>query len=292
MNFFYLSYRFILMKRIILLTIVILVESVSYSQIVYRFNKNGNWNDSANWQNNSVPPDTLTGGAEIIIDTNKICYLNIPQTISAGASLIVLPGADLIIKDNLIDYNIYRDTTNTFATDTFPNKVGDTWLYLVNDTTVNGQDSTASQYNMTVSIINSTQLTDGTKANVWVYNYPGSSDTNYVFQTGDTVRFLDNTRSYTVRQYIIPLSLHNSWQYAPGINDVTVDTQSNIIVANIHFDNAFNIDGSAGYPDGIYGIDEWIENNVGVVKRYLNPYGEALILRHIIAWSLINFHLK
>src|SRR5260221_14233952 len=103
-----------------------------------------------------------------------------------------------------------NNTANTIATDTFPNKIGDTWLYLVNDTTINGQDSTAAQYNMTVSVTDSVQLPGNITANVWVYNYPGSTDTNYVLYHQDTIRFLDKTKSYITRQYIIPFSLSNS----------------------------------------------------------------------------------
>jgi len=76
------------------------------------------------------------------------------------------------------------NTINTYATDIFPNKVGDTWLYLVNDTTVNlfSHDSSAIQYSMSISITDSVQLPEGIKANIWVYNFSGSTDTNYVFQ--------------------------------------------------------------------------------------------------------------
>ena len=72
--------------------------------------------------------------------------------------------------------NNNNNNGNQNATDIFPNKVGDTWLYLVNDTTVNRStphDSTAVQYNLTVSVIDSIQLPGGIKANVWVYTYPG-----------------------------------------------------------------------------------------------------------------------
>jgi hypothetical protein len=179
------------------------------------------------------------------------------------------------------------------STDIFPGKVGDTWLYLVNDTTVNGQDSSAAEYNMTIAVTDSIQLPGGIQANVWVYQSPMGKDTNYVFQTGDTVRFLDRTKSYTVRQYIIPLSLQNSWPYIfPGINVVTVVAQADILVGGVRYDNAFHIYGNAGMPDGTFSIDEWIGNNVGVVKRYLDPYGELLSLKHVIAWSLVSYQLK
>lgn len=186
------------------------------------------------------------------------------------------------------------NTINTYATDIFPNKVGDTWLYLVNDTTVNlfSHDSSAIQYSMSISITDSVQLPEGIKANVWVYNFSGNTDTNYVFQKGDTIRFMDKTNTYIARQYIIPLKLHNSWEYVQGIYDVTVDSQANIIIGQNHFDDAFNLDGYQGLPDAIFYIDEWVVNNVGVVKRYFNPSGELINIRHVIGWSLLSFHLK
>lgn len=59
--------------------------------IQYKFNGNGNWDDAANWTNNTVPPATLPGGSEILIDpvNGGECILNIVQNISTGAKLIV-----------------------------------------------------------------------------------------------------------------------------------------------------------------------------------------------------------
>lgn len=195
--------------------------------------------------------------------------------------------------------NNYDYSSNQNATDIFPNKVGDTWLYLVNDTTVNRNtplDSPASQYNLRVSVIDSIQLPGGIRANVWVYTYPGRTDTNYVFQKGDTIRFIDiNQTVYSnyAKQYIIPLSLYNSWPYTePSYHNITVDLQSSIIVGQNHFDNAFHLHGDAGMPDAGFVIDEWIENNVGVVKRHFNPSGMLIEPRHVMAWSLVSYHLE
>jgi len=55
-----------------------------------------------------------------------------------------------------------NNSSSGYATDVFPDKVGDTWTYLVNDTSIysyNQQPNIITQYNMNVSIINSTQLT-------------------------------------------------------------------------------------------------------------------------------------
>jgi uncharacterized protein (TIGR02145 family) len=89
-----------------LLFILSLVKAdFSFGQTVYTFTGNGNWSDTANWLNHSVPPDTLINGSEIIIDSNRTCNLNISQTISIGASLIVQSGANFIVMGNLIDLN-------------------------------------------------------------------------------------------------------------------------------------------------------------------------------------------
>lgn len=184
------------------------------------------------------------------------------------------------------------------ASDIFPNKTGDTWLYLVNDTLVNrlSNDQQVAQYNLTVSVIRSVQLTGGIRANIWVYSSGAVSDTNYVFQTGDTIRFIDNQQnmySQVARQYIIPLQLHNSWPYSePSFQNISVDLQENITVQQHNYENASHIAGYSGMPDGMFEIREWIAPNVGVVKRYFNGSGMILQQIHITGWTLINYHLE
>src|SRR5450432_2712813 len=96
-----------------------------------------------------------------------------------------------------------NNSSNRNASDIFPDKVGDSWVYLVNDTMVyrtGGQSDSISQYHVNVSVIDTVQLPEsidgiqlpgGTTANIWVYTYPDHTDTNYVFQTADTVVFVD-----------------------------------------------------------------------------------------------------
>lgn len=192
--------------------------------------------------------------------------------------------------------SIDNNAGNQNRTDIFPNKVGDTWVYLVNDTSYSFQNpATIVQYNMTVSIIGSVQLSGSITANVWVYNYPGGTDTNYVFQHGDTISFTSNARFYNemVRQYIIPLRVHNSWQYSwNSIHDIIVDSQANIIVGQQHFENAFRVQGYPGRPDEIITVAEWIGDYVGIVKRYVNASGTTNPYKHLTSWSLVSYHLE
>jgi hypothetical protein len=70
---------------------------------VYTFVGNGNWDVPANWQNGSVPPQSLPAGSQIIINPagNGTCTVNRPQTILSGASIIIKPGKKLLLLGNL-----------------------------------------------------------------------------------------------------------------------------------------------------------------------------------------------
>lgn len=69
----------------------------------YTFTGNGNWNNAANWSNNTIPPSPLPSGATITINhsVGGQCILNVPQTISSGAGIIVNSGKNLVVQGAL-----------------------------------------------------------------------------------------------------------------------------------------------------------------------------------------------
>lgn len=69
----------------------------------YTFTGNGNWTVASNWSGNTVPPNPLPAGAEIVINhaAGGNCQLNISQTISTGGSIKVLTGKNLLVQGNL-----------------------------------------------------------------------------------------------------------------------------------------------------------------------------------------------
>lgn len=71
---------------------------------MYTFTGTGNWSNAANWSSNIIPPDILPAGSTIEIDHagNGQCILDIPQTISAGATLTVKAGKKLVMPAKLI----------------------------------------------------------------------------------------------------------------------------------------------------------------------------------------------
>ena len=74
------------------------------ASITYTFTGSGSWTVASNWSNGIIPPATLPAGSSIIIDppVTGICYLNTIQHISAGASLTVKAGKQLVVIGSLI----------------------------------------------------------------------------------------------------------------------------------------------------------------------------------------------
>jgi hypothetical protein len=185
------------------------------------------------------------------------------------------------------------NTGNRGSRDVFPNTIGDSWHYLVKDTTLQGsQLGGFTQYNVDILIVDTVKWPNGITAAIWQFKYPGWIDSNFVYQSGDTLRFMDRTNSYIVRQYVMPFVTGSSWPYIPGISNVTVTDQNSITIGNNVFTSAWQIYGDAGMPDAIFTIDQWFKDNIGFVRLYLNPSGELIFTKHIQDWSLVSYELK
>ena len=80
------------------------VISLQIQPLIYTFNGNGNWDNPANWSNNTLPPAILTGNASIIVDppAGSECILNIVQRVQNGAILTVIDGKKFTISGDLI----------------------------------------------------------------------------------------------------------------------------------------------------------------------------------------------
>jgi cyanophycinase len=71
--------------------------------ITYTFIGNGNWSNPNNWLHHAVPPNNLNYAAQIIINpvSNGECVLDIVQTLSAAAKLMVQTGKKFRMMGNL-----------------------------------------------------------------------------------------------------------------------------------------------------------------------------------------------
>jgi glucose/arabinose dehydrogenase len=80
-----------------------LYRIISNGPVQYTFTGNGNWNVAANWKNGMIPPAILPAGAVIVIRpvAGGECVLNVQQTVSAGATIIVENDRQFSINGNL-----------------------------------------------------------------------------------------------------------------------------------------------------------------------------------------------
>ncbi len=189
-----------------------------------------------------------------------------------------------------------NDDNNNDLASVFPNKVGNTWTYLVNDTSYFLQNPpTITQYTITVSVIDTITLPGDIHAKVWVYHSPAGNDSNYEYQHLDTISFISKKwmNMEVIGRYIVPFTLNNSWLYSwNSVNNVTVMSRSAITVGTNHFENASHILGRTGRPDEILGLDEWVADHVGIVKRYVDGSGTNNPFKYRVLWSLISYHLE
>ena len=188
-----------------------------------------------------------------------------------------------------------NNNSNMASNEIFPDKVGDTWRYLVYDTTVAGNVPKAvSQYNVDVSIVADTTLPGGIIATMWKYQYPSFADTSFVILKGDTIQFLNNTINLSlIKQYVIPFSVNSSWPNPLcDHSQVTVIERTDAVVGQAHFLNSFHLLSHSGCPDFSFVEDEWMVDNIGLVQSYFNPSGSFIITTHITNWLLMSYDLK
>lgn len=82
------------MRRILLIVWLCTACTAGFSQTTYTFTGNGNWSDTANWNNRAVPPVMLSKTDSVIISPsgNGECVLDVQQFIPDSCQLTVLPG--------------------------------------------------------------------------------------------------------------------------------------------------------------------------------------------------------
>jgi hypothetical protein len=70
---------------------------------IYTMSKPGNWSDPANWQNNQIPPATITPGMEVIINPggNGEALLDINIIVQFGGKIVIKPRKKLQVAANL-----------------------------------------------------------------------------------------------------------------------------------------------------------------------------------------------
>lgn len=78
-----------------------ILGNTGYITGVYIFTGDGNWDVPSNWAGNSVPPNPLPAGNEIIVNPSGTCILNVQQTVSPGAKFSISSNKTLLLPGNL-----------------------------------------------------------------------------------------------------------------------------------------------------------------------------------------------
>lgn len=178
---------------------------------------------------------------------------------------------------------------NVSASEYFPNKVGDKWIYNVYDSV------TAKMDEVSVEITGTTTLPKGEVANIWVYKYPDKIDTNFVFQSGDTVKFvpalnLNPNNYYVSKKYIIPLTVGNFWTNTFIYDTIHVIKQMKFTVNNLQFDSVyFMIEEGQSVNYYIY-TEEYFKPLVGMIQLFKYEYD--FFIPEGKVWYLKQYYLK
>lgn len=210
----------------------------------------------------------------------------------------LIAGCQKSSSDSSISMVLPPENDSTSSQVIFPNRVGDEWHYLVNDTTIQitGLDSptaTSSQYNVDVVVVGRIRLPNNAIATIWQYHYPGSLDSNYVYQSGDSIRFLDRRKNSTPKVYITPFEVGSNWLSLSGELDFKkVTSRGTVTIEDSTYINVWEIIGGTTLPDSGYLLDEHFEDHIGFVKSYFNNSGAFLDMFHHTEWSLVSYKLK
>ncbi|MDE3184868.1 MAG: hypothetical protein KGM16_15765 [Bacteroidota bacterium] len=178
---------------------------------------------------------------------------------------------------------------NVSASEYFPNKRGDKWIYNVYDSAISKMEE------VSVEITGTATLPKGEIANIWVYKYPDKIDTNFVFQSGDTIRFVPasdlNPNDYVVKEtYVIPLSVGNYWTNLFLYDSVHVIKETQLSVNNLKFDNTyFLIEKGRTFNYLIY-AEEYFKPTIGMVQ--LSKYENNFFIPENKVWYLKGYYLK
>ncbi len=189
---------------------------------------------------------------------------------------------------------------NTASNQTFPDKVGDHWVYKYDDLISNDM-----QY-IYVDIVGTTTLPDGQSATIWTSTLQDKSNTKYlidssfvtvdgqkaVFYAPPCLTCTDHT-AYEKRRYIFPLQVGNTWFTDKFFGDTTrVLNKKSLTVPAGTFSNTFQLSKTVGYVTNSFTKDSiWITTNIGMTKYYQDAYSLGPIPGNGI-WELESYDLK
>ena len=192
-----------------------------------------------------------------------------------------------------------NQTPNTSSNQTFPNDVGNHWVYNYNDGLGN-----SGQY-IYVDIVGKTTIL-GQSATIWTTTLQDASNTKFLIDSSYVV--VDNEKAvfyappcltctpqpvYEKRRYVFPLEVGNNWFTSIPWGDTTkVLNENSLTVPAGTFKNTFQLSKTIGYVTNSFTKDSiWLTPNIGMAKYYQDEYSLGPIPGNG-TWELASYNLK
>jgi hypothetical protein len=191
------------------------------------------------------------------------------------------------ILSSIILLSCSKDSQNIPASDYFPNSIGSHWKYKFVDSVTN-----TSSF-VDVSIVGIKTLTGGIVATIWTYAFQNHTDTSYVYQKGDTVRFVDADQRIQ-NTYVLPFVLNNQWATYPDFkydSSRVIDNRS-FILHDHKFDNSYFILKYGYLPNSRWSRNEWFCPTIGMITRNDKSFFTIANEHTNTYWELLNYNLK
>ena len=196
--------------------------------------------------------------------------LNIVKTISVAVFWVVMASC--------------HKTENAIILSDYPNKIGDQWVYFVQDSLAHVNDT------LTVTIVSAASL-NGSASLLWQYSYSnGLIDTLQAVTYGDTIDYYTNPPFPTLSfGLLFPIASGLSWKDNMGYkNAVTYISSYSSLgqnYASLYEISHTDLSGGFALTDNIY-----IESKIGIVYRKILEYNMGPEVNQ--TWTLINYHLN
>ena len=179
------------------------------------------------------------------------------------------------------------ETDKHLASEYFPNSIGNYWRYKYVDSVF------MKSAMVDVKIVGDTTLPGGQNAKIWITKYPARTDTSFVYQVDDTIKFVNQGLSIR-NAYIIPLQLNNQWRANQDymFDSIRVSENRRYYMNNQYFENSFLLHESGHLPNERRERIEWFCPNVGMLT--MTEYDAFLIANttSTFYWELIDYDLK
>jgi hypothetical protein len=178
--------------------------------------------------------------------------------------------------ENSTETNPPPDSTNTF-----PNKVGDQWIYSVYDSLSHSVDT------LIIRIVGMT-VGNGKDLTIWTRKSNFYNDTIYVYVNRDTVYFYDDAYPIVADHKIeFPLEVGKYWINTDQVSDSSIVKNIESVTVPVDtYSSAYRIERDGG-SFNVYGHSvTWFVDNIGIVKLYQRIQGFDNIKE---TWELLDF---